>query len=135
MKQVTFFKTEAQDKEQKYSTKIESPIYEPKNKKPNILELFNNQKTIHLINEIKSSNLDKHEKMFLIEAAYRHTVFNYEKIADYYSHSSKEMQELMEKSALVIVDFEDAIANGYVNLCEKIKQQYLEEYVEFKDEK
>lgn len=135
MKQVTFFKTEAQDKEQKYSTKIESPIYEPKNKKPNILELFNNQKTIHLINEIKSSNLDKYEKMFLIEAAYRHTVFNYEKIADYYSHSSKEMQELMEKSALVIIDFEDAIANGYVNLCEKIKQQYLEEYVEFKDEK
>ena len=35
------------------------------------------------------------------------------------------MQELMEKSALVIIDFEDAIANGYVklsNTVEKVRQ-------------
>lgn len=116
--------------EQKYSSKIEAPIYEPKNKKPHILELYNYQKTKRLIDKINKSNVDDYEKNFLIEAAKRHTVFNYEKIADYYSHSSKEMQELMEQSALVIIDFEKAIEYGYVKLCDEIRTQYLEEYGE-----
>ena len=38
------------------------------------------------------------------------------------------MQELMEESALVIIDFEKAIQNGYVKLCEEIRNQYLQEY-------
>ena len=68
------------------------------------------------------------EKMFLIDAARRHNVFNYEKIADYYAHSGKEMQHLMERSGLVIIDFEKAIQYGYVKLCEEIRKQYLGEY-------
>ena len=56
--------------------------------------------------------------------------WNDEKIADYYAHSSKEMQMLMEKSALVIIDFEKAIQLGYVKLSEEIKNQYLQEYGE-----
>jgi hypothetical protein len=32
------------------------------------------------------------------------------------------MQELMEKSALVIIDIKDAIANGYVQLTEKLEE-------------
>ncbi len=36
----------------------------------------------------------------------------------------------MEKSALVIIDFEKAIQLGYVRLCEEIRNQYLEEYGE-----
>jgi hypothetical protein len=36
----------------------------------------------------------------------------------------------MEKSALVIIDFEKAIQLGYVVLSEEIKSQYLEEYGE-----
>ena len=47
-------------------------------------------------------------------------VFNYKNIAEYYAHASKEIQELMEKSALVIIDVDDAIANGYVKLSETI---------------
>ena len=70
------------------------------------------------------------EKMFLIDAARRHNVFNYEKIADYYAHSSPEMQHLMERSGLVIIDFEKAIQYGYVKLCDEIRKQYLEEYGE-----
>ena len=53
-------------------------------------------------------------------AAYRHYVFNYDKIAEYYACASKEMQELMEESALVIVDINDAIMNGYVVASKKI---------------
>ncbi len=36
----------------------------------------------------------------------------------------------MERSALVIIDFEKAIQLGYVKLCDDIKSQYLEDYGE-----
>jgi len=132
MKQINLFGQEfAPDKDkQKYSSKIEAPVYEPKNKKPNVLELYNVSKTNKLIKEIEKSNLPNDEKLFLIESAKRHTVFNYEKIADYYAHSSAEMQDLMERSGLVIIDFEKAIQYGYVKLCDEIRKQYLEEYGE-----
>lgn len=131
MKQINLFGSEFKvNDEQKYSTKIESPIYEPKNQKPHIIELVDKSKTQRLIREIDASNLPIEEKQFLIDAARRHLVFNYEKIADYYAHSSKEMQTLMEKSALVIIDFEKAIQLGYVKLCDDIRTQYLEEYGE-----
>jgi len=129
MKQHNLFTKEFKE-ESKYSTKIEAPIYEPKNKKPHILELFDNSKSKRLVKKIESSNLDDQEKRFLKYAATRHIVFNYEKIADYYAHSSKEVQELMEESALVIIDFEKAIQLGYVQLCDEIRNQYLEEYGE-----
>ena len=132
MKQINLFGQEfAPNKdEQKYSSKIEAPLYEPKNLKPHILELCDKSKTHRIINEIEQSSLSNDEKFFLIDAARRHNVFNYEKIADYYAHSSKEMQTLMERSGLVIIDFDKAIEYGYVKLCEEIKKQYLEEYGE-----
>lgn len=130
MKQTNLFGAEfaPSQEEKKYSTKIESPIYEPKNKQPHPLELYNNFKTQRLISKINQSNVSDEEKKFLIEAAKRHTIFNYEKIADYYSHSSKEMQDLMEQSALIIIDFDKAIEHGYVKLCSEIKSQYMEDY-------
>jgi hypothetical protein len=132
MKQINLFGQEfaPNQEEQKYSSKIEAPIYKPKNVKPHILELCDKSKTHRIINEIEQSSLSNDEKFFLIDAARRHNVFNYEKIADYYAHSSKEMQTLMERSGLVIIDFDKAIEYGYVKLCEEIKKQYLEEYGE-----
>jgi len=67
------------------------------------------------------------EQAFLIYGAYRHTVFDYSKIADFYAHSSKEIQELMEDSALVIIDSDKAIENGYISLTENIKKIFNEE--------
>ena len=131
MKQFNLFDNSVTDTtEKKYSAKIESPVYEPKNQKPHLLELCDKSKTNRLINKINKSSLSIEEKQFLIEAANRHSVFNYEKIADYYANSSKEMQLLMEDSALVIIDFEKAIQLGYVKLCDEIRKQYLEEYGE-----
>ena len=124
-KQTNLFGQEDKD-ETIYSKKIKSPTYEPSNQKPNIIEIVDTAKTMQLIREIQDSSLDKEEKEFLIEAARRHSVFNYEKIADYYAHSSPQMQYLMEKSSLVIIDFEKAIQLGYVRLCEKIQEEYLE---------
>jgi len=129
MKQYTLFGQETKA-EERYSNKIEAPIYEPKNTKPHIFELVDKSKTNRLIKEIEQSGLSIDEKKFLIDAASRHNVFNYEKIADYYAHSSKEMQSLMERSALIIIDFEKAIEYGYIRVCDDIKKQYLEEYAE-----
>lgn len=116
------------EEDRKYSSKVEAPIYEPKNTKPYLEELVDKSKTHRLIKEIDKSSLSYEEKNFLIDAARRHNVFNYEKVADYYAHASKEMQQLMEKSALVIIDFDQAIELGYVKLCNDIRTQYQEEY-------
>ena len=108
--------------DEKYTKKINIPQYLPKNNKPLLLECYNDSKTNKLMQEIRNASISQEEKDFLICAAQRHLIFNYSKIADYYAHSDKEMQELMEKSALVIIDVDDAIANGYVKLSANIKK-------------
>lgn len=105
----------------KYVAKVETPQYIPKNRCPHILELVDSEKTKRLIRKIEQSNISDLEKKFLIEAAHRHSKFNYGKIADYYAHASKEMQELMEQSALVILDFDDAIERGFLRLQKGLK--------------
>jgi hypothetical protein len=114
--------------ENPYTDKIEAPKYEPKNQKPAIKELYDITKTNKLIKKIKDSNIDKADKDFLIKSAQRHLVFDYSKIADYYAHSNKQVQELMEDSALIIIDFNKAIENGYVKLKKEIQEFYGEEY-------
>tara|TARA_Y100001963_G_C6736174_1_gene426535 strand:- start:846 stop:1250 length:405 start_codon:yes stop_codon:yes gene_type:complete len=130
MKQANLFSKKLDNSSglKKYSSNIQSPIYEPKNKKPHVLELRDKSKTNRLIMKIEASNLSDQEKDFLKDASTRHTIFNYELIAEYYAHSNKEMQELMEESALVIIDFEKAVQSGYVRLCEDIRKQFLEDY-------
>ena len=114
--------------EEVYTKNIEAPTYEPKNEKPKPNELFNTDKVEELIDKIKSLRLSNMEQAFLIYAAYRHTIFDYSKIADFYAHSNKEVQELMEDSALVIIDFNKAIENGYVKLSKEVQELYAEEY-------
>lgn len=127
MKQFNIFGDEIiQNDNNKYTKGVGSPLYAPKNKRPDLLELLDHSKSDQLINEIINSNATAEEKSFLIEAAKRHNVFYYSKIADYYSHASSEVQRLMEKSALIIIDFEQAIELGYVELSNKVAQQYLE---------
>lgn len=99
-----------------YTTKIESPIYEPKNRKPELNELFNTKKYEELISEINASKLDKKTKDFLKICAQRHIEFNYSLIADFYAHSDDETKSLMENSALVIIDYNKAIEKGFVKL-------------------
>lgn len=103
-----------------YTIKTNVPQYTPKDNPPKLTDCVNTNKYKELKNKILNSNVSKIEKQFLIACATRHYVFNYSKIADYYASASKEMQELMEDSALVIIDFDDAIAKGYVNLNKRI---------------
>lgn len=112
----------------RYTGKVEAPVYEPKNEQPHIATLCDYTRVRRLLAEIEASSLGDDEKKFLSAAAWRHAVFHYERIADYYAHASKEMQALMEASALVIIDFDQAIERGFVKLCDDIRAQYLEEY-------
>lgn len=102
-----------------YTKKIEAPIYEIKGEKPSFEEMLSLDKSHGLITEINSCpELSDAEKTFLTYAAHRHNVFNYEKIAEFYAHASPVVKNLMEKSALVIIDFDKAIENGFVIMSE-----------------
>ena len=111
----------------KYSRAIRIPQYEPKNEKPLLESLYDATKYSKLIAKINKSGVSEEEKKFLRFGATRHIVFSYSKIADYYAHASAEMQDLMEESALIILDIDDAVANGFVQLSDKMKQLIEEE--------
>lgn len=111
----------ADDKEQNskranYSRKIKVPTYEPSDVAPALGELFNRQKSDELLAEIEASDAPDDVKQFLRFAAERHTEFNYAKVADFYAAADAPIQRLMENSALVIIDFDRAIENGFVKM-------------------
>lgn len=115
--------------DEKYSKKIEIPIYPCDNPKPELSECFDSQKCQELIDEIeKSDEATEEEKTFLKMAAFRHCVINFEKVADYYAHSSKALQELFENNALVLVDFNKAVEHGYIVLTDELRKSYLDDY-------
>ena len=110
-----------------YTQKVDIPTYEPSEIKPNVKDLYDDSKAFNLIDKIKASKLPQAEKDFLMLTAGRHVVLNFQLIADYYAHSERPVQQLMEDSALVIVDLDNAIANGWVNLSKKLDDIYDED--------
>jgi hypothetical protein len=101
-----------------YTTKIESPIYKQTGEKPKTKDLCSLGKYYSLIDRIDASDIDDEKKLFLKLAATRHIKFDYRLIAEYYAHEDSEVQELMEESALVIIDYNKAIELGFVELFE-----------------
>lgn len=112
--QKRMFDVEQSQEDSKYTLKVEVPQYLPSAMCPDLSELLDTTKYYQLLHDIEKSNVSEQEKQFLRLSATRLIGFNFSLIADYYSHADKEMQALMEKQALVIIDIEDAIANGYV---------------------
>lgn len=106
-----------------YSRKIEAPIYTPKGEQPNVQTLYDETKANQLKIEIQQSSISDEIKQFLIAAADRHTVFDFRAIAEYYAHADEKVQDLMEKSALVIIDYDKAIENGFVELSKAMMKQ------------
>lgn len=107
-----------------YTDKVEAPIYEPTGEMPRISDLYDTDKLTALTTKILQADLEEELQEFLISAAHRHNVFNYKNIAEYYAHAPKEVQELMEDSALVIIDFDKAIEDGFAVMTEEIKKAY-----------
>lgn len=111
----------------KYSKKVSTPIYIPRDRNVSVYECCDAEKYKRLVNMIDRSNVSDEEKKFLRYAATRFIVFNYESIADYYASADKEAQQLMEKLALVIIDFDKAIENGFVHINDELRRLYEQE--------
>ena len=122
-----FDEMEAESDIDLYTDKVETPVYEVTGEKPSLEELFDDEKTNQLISEINSADIPEDLRDFLIYASYRHLKFDYSNIAEYYAHADKEVQELMEKSALVIIDFKQAIEQGYVAVMDAIEKMREED--------
>ncbi len=111
----------------KYTQKVDVPQYEPTEECPDIWDLCDSDKADSFLDEIRESNVTEDEKTFLIKATRRLYEFNYKKIAEYYAQASPEMQELMEHLALVIIDFDNAIAYGYAQLSAALEEMRVED--------
>jgi len=121
---------ETDDADSKYTKKIDAPTYQPTGDKPLIADVYDNTKYIELTAKIHGNpDISQEVKDFLLAAASRHIRFDFEQIAEYYAHADPDLQELMEDSALVIIDFDKAIANGYVRLTQAISAAYTSEKV------
>ena len=109
----------------RYTNVVPKIQYQPKERvTPSEISLYNTEKYDELVNEINNKDLPDNIKKFLLYSATRHIVFDYEKIAEYYCHADKEVQELMEKSGLVIIDFDDALENGFIKLNKHVTELY-----------
>lgn len=115
-----------------YSNKIGVPQYIPSGKPVGIKDLMDDSKYQQLKKDIMESyqngDITKDEADFLVMAATRHIKFNYSKIADYYCVSLEKTQRLMEQSALVLLDLEDAVLNQYtygLKFIQMLKDQSL----------
>ena len=113
-----------------YSRKIEAPIYEITGACPSVDQMMDRAKTAELQAEIDAADLPDDVRQFLHFAAERHTVFNFRNIAEFYAHADADVQNLMERSALVIIDFNKAIEEGFVRLTNQVAALYAEDHAE-----
>ena len=120
-----------QEEDQTYTNKIIAPVYTPKGDNPTIATLIDRTKTDRLKAEIEAAQLPADIAGFLKDAAERHTVFHFGRIAEWYCHATPQVQDLMERSGMVIIDFKKAIEYGFVHLTERLgKLADLEEGLE-----
>ena len=110
-----------------YSRKIEVPVYTPTGEDVPVGSLTNTEKYDELVAEIDASGIESEVADFLKAAAARHIVFDYARIGDYYANATPEVQRLMERSALVIIDFKKAIENGFIKMSEELRKEYTEQ--------
>lgn len=103
-----------------YTKEIKIPQYEIRGENPPLSDCLNIEKAKELIAEIEQAEISEEDKNFLKGAATRHFQFNFKNIAEYYAHASPQVQVLMEKSALVLIDLNDAIRYGYTVLNDEL---------------
>ncbi len=113
-----------------YTREVKTPIYDTENTRPPLEELVDKSKVIELNNLINSSNIPEEVKDFLKIASSRFYTFNFSKIADYYANSDEEVQDIMEKLVLVIIDYNKAIEGGFFDFVTKVIEEQEEEYGE-----
>lgn len=104
--------------EETYTDKVAVLRYEPQEDTPPVGSLRDETKASELRTAILADeDLEPAVREFLLAAAGRHTVFDYAHIAAFYAAAPANVQRHMEASALVIIDLEDAIRDGYVRFA------------------
>lgn len=98
-----------------YTDRIESPVYQPSGDEPPLSDLYDEDRADELLALVDEADVPEDVREFLRFAAYRHIVFDYENIAEFYAHQDAETQELMEALTLVIVDFDQAVEQGFID--------------------
>ena len=106
-----------------YTQKVELPIYTPDMTRETTEEqLVDTEQFDKLISEINNAKIPEEARKFLILSAYRHLRFDYTAIADYYAKADKTVQDLMERSGLVIIDYNKALEYGFVEFSDSLKE-------------
>jgi len=117
------------EKASPYTYKVDAVQYEPKGE-AKLEELVEKEKYMELLEKIEKADCDEEMKEFLKLAATRFLKFNFAKIADFYAEADIEIQKMFEELALVIIDFDDAIAKGFVRFSQRVAELYGEDYEE-----
>lgn len=116
-----------EEKDNPYTTNLNCPQYEPTGKDVPLEALVDTSKTDQLLEEIAEADVPDDVKRFLRLGAQRHLRFDYRNIAEYYSNAPPEVQDLFERSALVIIDYEDAMKHGFVRATSAIEEIFQSE--------
>lgn len=114
--------------EERYTGTVNIPQYEPTGECPEVSALTDTSRTEALMLAIDGADLPPEVATFLRVAAARHTVIDFRAVAEFYAHQGPEVQRLMEDSALVIIDVDDAIAKGYATLRSELQAMFDTEY-------
>jgi hypothetical protein len=117
-----------EDDEPGYTQNIKAPVYEPQGDCPEVETLCDPEKADRLCEDIAAADLPDDVRTFLYRAAGRHVVFNYERIANFYAHSDADVQRLFEDSALVIIDYDRAVEQGFVRLNDQLDEVFREDF-------
>lgn len=114
-----------EDAQNVYTARMEAPVYVPTGDCPPVSALVDLERADALLTEIDAAEgVPEEVRDFLRQAAMRHFVFDYRAIAEFYAHAEPAVQRLMEASALVIIDFDQAIERGYVQLSKRLEDIY-----------
>ena len=101
---------------------IELPFYTPSQTKPIETDLASIKATEDLLSKIEVLKIDESLKNILRYRAAFFTDFNFQKIADYYSHSDNEVRSIFEDLGMVILAPKEAIKKGFINIAENIEE-------------
>lgn len=110
-----------------YTDKVDVPQYQIVGDEPDLDDLMDLSKTAELEAAIDKAGVPEDVAHFLRAAAQRHTVFNYRLVAEYYAHADATVQRLMEQSALVVIDVDDAIREGFTRFHHDLSMLEVED--------
>ena len=99
---------------------IEIPFYKASEISPSIEDLADISNVKELINKIDNLDIDNELKEILKIRASFFCDFNFQKIADFYHHSDKEVKEVFEDLGLVILTPKEALKKGFIRISENI---------------